>query len=130
MTNETKKELAAFLRDYSAMCIGGDCNSCAMNGYDCSPKSRTFDIDLAIEAAEKWRETRKPKPEVIDKAVDIYTFEVEVERGKSAAQAWTPKQLAEYAADCLERIYRGNGATVSVLSAKRFALETHREEDE
>lgn len=130
MTNETKKELAAFLRDYAAMCFSGPCQECQMHGYSCCPGVPSFDTDRAIAAIEAWRERRKrkPKPEVIDKAVDIYTFEVEVERKGFECELRNAKKCAKHAAKALKDFYNNYNATVSVLSAKRFARKTHREE--
>lgn len=97
---------------------------------DCPPRDDVCEAVLA--AVEDYRKHKKPKPEVIDKAVDVYTIEVEIERGKFTAQVWTPKQGAECIADYIKSAYQGNctAATATVLSAKRFVLESHREDED
>lgn len=119
MTNEVMKEIAAFLRDYKTMCKGG-CEKCSMKGTSCGINER-FDSFRAIFAVEKWRESRKPKPEVIDKSLDIYTVEVQAVR-------FTPCVSVKERGQILRELLSANGYTVTDFKAQRFALETHKED--
>lgn len=135
--NETfKNQLAAFARDLKAMCDENPhtCQYCPLTDADGYCKggllNSVFDPEAVIHAVEDYRKRRKPCAEVIDKTVDIYTIEVEVERGAVGA-TMPAKYFAECAVGELQRYFRlsAQPATVRVLSAKRFVLESHRESD-
>lgn len=129
------EELKAFAKEVQGICLSNRiCSNCALYyddiGCRANIRDKCFDADEALDIVEKFRNRNKSCAEVIDRAVDVYTIEVEVERNKSTAQAWTPKQGAEYTADYIKSAFQGNCTTVSVLSAKRFVQESHREESE
>lgn len=133
--NETfKTELAAFARDLREMCKSHTCANCPIgdkNGV-CVRRitSDSFNLNEAIAAVEAYRKRKKPCAEVIDRALDVYTIEVEVVRG--AVGATMPAEyFAEGAVSELRDYYESVGRpyAVRVLSAKRFVLESHRESD-
>ena len=135
MNENFKTELAAFTRDVKAICMEqfccvacpfslGDPPSCAVNYND-------LDLDAAIAAVEAYRKRKKPCAEVIDKAMDVYTIEVEVERSPCDA-LMAAEIFANGAKHILDEHYMKTHklATVRVLSAKRFVMESHREDEE
>lgn len=124
MTNEIKKELAAFLRDYKEMCKKTGCGECPMKGRACGLNER-FDTDRALAAVEAWREKRKPKPEVIDKALDIYTIEAQRERERPMLKVDQYVSMCDIIDD-LKRL----GYTITDFKAQRFVLESHKEDPE
>lgn len=133
MDETFKNQLAEFARDLAAICADHSCRSCPLRDDDGPCRGRLadvfFDTDKAIAAVEAYRTRKKPCAEVIDKAVDVYTIEVEVERGAVGA-TMPAKYFAECAVEELQRYFRlsAQSATVRVLSAKRFVLESHRED--
>lgn len=138
MNDNFKNQLAAFARDVKAIC---DANPhtyqhCPLSDADGCCKgvlmNSIFDPDAVIAAVEAYRKRRKPCAEVIDRAVDIYTIEVEVERIYPLANEPIPvKEHADFIATFLRRqMFNGTplSAAVRVLSAKRYVLESHRED--
>lgn len=124
MTNEMKKEITAFLRDFKKMCKMTDCVKCPMINKACR-LSPLFDVNSAIAAVEEWRKRKKPKPEVIDKALDIYTIEVQKVRKHPGFN------VGEYISirDVMEH-FKMFGYTITGFKAQRFVLESHREDAE
>lgn len=135
MNENFKTKLAAFMRDMADICTKSTCrdgycplmlDGVCMNNLQSLREEPNF-IHAAVEA---YRRRKKPCAEVIDEALDVYTIEVEIVRGKASAQNWTPQQGASYTADYIKSAYQGDCATVRVLSAKRFVLESRREKEE
>lgn len=137
--NETfKTDFAALVRDLRAFCeLNTDsCEHCplfdAKDGFcNGSWRNDSFDLEAVVAAVEAYRKRKKPCAEVIDRALDIYTFEVEAERSYTHANEPIPvKEHADFIATflCLQ-LYGGTplSSAVRVLSAKRFVLESHRE---
>ncbi|MBR5948622.1 MAG: hypothetical protein IKZ82_08280 [Clostridia bacterium] len=137
MNENFKTELAAVARDLREMCENKKllCNNCELcrDGY-CASRltAKAFDPEAVVAAVENYRKRKKPCAEVIDKFVDIYTIEVElhctVEGGHDPSAAECSEKLRKH----IGEVYYGNrnSATVRVLSAKRFVLESHREDEE
>lgn len=134
MNDNFKSQLAALARDVKAICESQCfCSDCELwrDGFCVSRMSgKAFDVEAVCAAVEAYRKHKKPCAEMIDRALDIYTIEVEMLRGRASSQSWTPKQCAKYAAGCIKDACTGKSPTVRVLSAKRFVLESHREEEE
>lgn len=135
--NETfKTELAAFARDVNAICDANPdtCEHCPlvdMNDGYCKAGflNSKFDPEVAISAVEAYRKRKKPCAEVIDRALDIYTIEIEVERKGFECDLRSAEDCAKHAMMGLKRFYNNSWNTVRVLSAKRFVLESHKEEE-
>lgn len=141
MNDNFKAELTAFMQDINAICesnTGSSCKHCPLwdsNERACmvSPMGIEFIPDQAIAAVEAYRKRKKPCAEVIDRALDVYTIEVEVERKGAAPNSVSEKHYADALRKHLIAYYGQviNGSVVvRVLSAKRFALQSHREEEE
>lgn len=134
MNDNFKSQLAAFLEDAKAICRNHPyCRECELGRDGCCAarlSGNAFDLEAVCAAVEAYRKRKKPCAEVIDRALDVYTIEVEMLRGRASSQSWTPKQCAKYAAGCIKDACTGKSPTVRVLSAKRFVLESHREEEE
>ena len=136
MNNNFKEQLAEFARDLKAMCDANPhtCQHCPLTSADGCCKggllNSIFDPEATIAAVEAYRKRKKPCVEIIYRALDVYTIEVEVERGAVGATR-TAKYFAEGAVNELQCYYKSvdRPATVRVLSAKRFVLESHRESD-
>lgn len=134
MNDNFKNQLAAFARDVKAICKEQlCCEGCPLGTGDtkpCAANYNNFNPDKAIAAVETYRKQKKPCAEVIDRALDVYNIEVEITRS-TPLKNWTAEQGAQYAVDYLRRGYTVDDcATVRVLSAKRFVLESHREDTE
>lgn len=136
MNDNFKTELAEFARDVNAMCDANPdtCEHCPLidmdDGY-CKAGflNSCFDAEAAIAAVEAYRKRKKPCAEVIDRTLDVYNIEVKITRS-TPPKNWTAKDGAQYAVDYLRRGYcTDDCATVRVLSAKRYVLESHREEE-
>lgn len=137
MNDNFKDQLAAFAEDIKEMCDSNPdtCEHCPLvdmdDGY-CKAGflNSVFDPETVIAAVEAYRKRKKPCAEVIDRALDVYNIEVEITRS-TPPKNWTAEQGAQYAVDYLRRGYTVDDcATVRVLSAKRFVLESHMEEEE
>lgn len=138
MTNETKKEIAAFMRDMKAICESNpdSCEHCPLHGptdrgCTISTVSIAFNVNRAIAAVEAYRKRKKPCAEVIDRAREIYMLEVEVEKNKYNGFNVPVAVYAESLAYDIERDKTTSDRqyTVRVRSAKRYVLESHRESD-
>lgn len=135
MNENFKTELAAFARDVRAICESqvacADCPLSLGEPPSCVANYSHFNLDIATAAVEASRERKKPCAEVIDRALDIYTFEVEAERSYTHANEPIPvKEHADFIATFLYlQLYGGTplSSAVRVLSAKRFVLESHKE---
>lgn len=132
-----KDEIAAFVRDLRAMCDSwdGHCEYCPLGdieSWNCKGEmlSHNFDIESAVAAVESYREKKrgKPCPEAIDKALDIYTIKVMVERNAVAANL-PVRTLAQGAMNTLRRFYSDLwvDATIRLLSAKRLISEDQKD---
>lgn len=137
--NETfKTELAAFARDLKAMCDENPhtCQYCPLTDADGYCKggllNSVFDPEAVIAAVEAYRKRKKPCAEVIDRALDIYTIEVQTIRDSWYLFEKDVKSCAEDAAEALAChlfVNECKDTVARVLSAKRFVLESHRESD-
>jgi len=134
MNEKFKEDLAAFVRDIREMCQHTTCSNCRLHvSGRCGGAliGSFFDADAAIGGVEAYRRRRKPCEEVIDRAVDVYTIEVEVERDRSSCANRSVDRCAEHLKQGVWQYYGCNSdVAVRVLSAKRFVLESHREETE
>lgn len=136
--NETfKTELAEFARDVNAICDAhpDTCEHCPMvdmnDGY-CKAGflNSLFDAEAAIAAVEAYRNRKKPCAEVIDRALDVYTIEVEIDYIPKGCYVPSATDCSEKLRKQIEWYYGYNKwAAVRVLSAKRFVLKSHKEDE-
>lgn len=134
MNKNFKIELAAFAKDLREMCKTHTCADCPIgdkNGvHVCRMTSDFFDLNKSLAAVEAYRKRKKPCAEVINKARDVYTIEVEMEIERNS---WCANHSVDSCAENLRQdvwqYYSNNNVTVRVLSAERFVLESHRESD-